>query len=148
MTSDQSSLKNATRVDACALIDLPSFKDDRGTLAFMEGANHIPFPIARVFYLYGVPEGSVRAGHALKTCSQVIIAVGGSFTVDVADGEDKREFSLSDPSKGVIVPPKIWREIRDFTPGAICLVLASEPYDANGYYEQFDEYVAAVRGND
>lgn len=146
MTRDQISLQNATRVDACALIDLPSFRDDRGTLAFMEGNRHIPFEIARVFYLYGVPGGSVRAGHALKTCSQVVIAIGGSFTVDVSDGESTREFKLSDPAKAVLLPPKIWREIRDFSPGSTCLVLASEPYDPNGYYELFEEYVAAVRG--
>ncbi len=148
MTREQTSLQNATRVKACALIDLPNFRDDRGTLAFMEGGNHIPFPIARVFYLYGVPEDSVRAGHALKTCSQVVIAVSGSFTVDVSDGDDKRDFKLSDPAKAVLLPPQIWREIRDFSPGAICLVLASEPYDPKGYYELFDEYVSAVRGRD
>lgn len=145
MTIQPFSILNATRVEACSLVDLPSFRDDRGTLAFMEGSRHIPFEIARVFYLYGVPAGSVRAGHALKTCAQVVIAVGGSFIVDVSDGESARAFELSNPAQGLLLPPKIWREIRDFTPGATCLVLASEPYDPQGYYELFEDYVAAVR---
>ena len=146
MKNNLTAIQNATTVDACELFDLPSFTDDRGTLAFLEGGNHIPFPIVRVFYLYGLPAGSVRAAHALKSCSQVVIAVRGSFTIDVSDGERTREFTLSDPAKGVLLPPKIWREIRDFSADAVCLVMASEPYDANGYYPLFDEYVAAVRG--
>jgi dTDP-4-dehydrorhamnose 3,5-epimerase-like enzyme len=148
MTRELTEPQDATRVEACALIELPSFKDERGTLAFMEGNKHIPFPIARVFYLYGVPAGSMRAGHALKSCSQVIIALGGSFTVVLTDGESRREVKLSDPSMGLCIPPKVWREITDFTAGATCLVLASEPYDPDGYYEKFEDYVREVRSAD
>lgn len=135
---------NATTVDACAVVNLPRFSDERGHLTFVEGQNHVPYPIARMFYLYGVPRDSVRAGHALRSCAQLIVALNGSFDISVKDGLSTRTVTLSDPTKGLSVPPRIWREISNFTPGSICLVLASEPYDSKAYYDYYEEYLAAV----
>lgn len=113
----------------------------------MEGNTHVPFSIARVFYLFDVPAGSVRAAHALKSCWQVVVALGGSFSVVLNDGNSERTVNLSSPSQGLLIPPKIWREIREFSPGSTCLVLASEPYDSEAYYLVYDAYLKAVGRN-
>lgn len=134
----------ATRLDACRVLDLPRFADDRGVLTFVEGGNHIPFPIARIFYLYGVPHDSVRAGHALKTCAQLVVALNGSFDVLLKDGLTEKRLTLSDPAKALIIPPRVWREIMNFSDGCVCLVLASDPYDEKAYYDYYDEYLEAV----
>lgn len=135
---------DATTVDACALLNLPRFTEERGHLSFVEEHHHIPYPIARIFYLYGVPRHAIRAGHALRTCAQLIVALNGSFDISLKDGLATRTVTLSDPAQGLSVPPKIWREITNFTPGAICLVLASEPYDEKAYYDFYEEYLDAV----
>jgi len=138
------SLLDASTIDACKLLDLPRFSDERGDLTFVEGFNHIPFPIARIFCLYGVPRESIRAGHALRTCAQLIVALNGSFDVTIKDGLAERSVSLNDPSRGMFVPPKVWREITNFSPGSVCLVLASDRYDPKGYYDYYGEYLDAV----
>lgn len=130
--------------DECRLIELPKVLDPRGSLTFIEGNRHIPFESKRVFYLYDVPGGASRAGHALKTCHQFIIAISGSFAVHVDDGFRKASFHLNRSYYGLHLPPLIWREIDDFSSGAVCLVLASELYSEVDYYREYDQFLKAV----
>lgn len=137
-------------VEDCKMIDLPKIADPRGNLTFVEGNNHIPFDIKRVFYLYDVPGGSDRAGHALKTCHQFLVAMSGSFDVILYDGKEKKRIHLNRSYYGLHIHPNIWREIDNFSSGAVCLALASEPYDGNGYFREYDEFLKMVslNGND
>jgi WxcM-like, C-terminal len=129
----------------CKLIELPKIADPRGNLTFVEGGHHIPFEIKRLFYLYDVPGGERRAGHALKSCDQFLIAMSGSFDVLVDDGEDKQRYHLNRSYHGLYLPPLIWREIDNFSSGSVCAVLASECYSEVGYYRTYEEFTAAVR---
>jgi hypothetical protein len=131
----------------CAVIDLPRVNDPRGNLTFIEGGRHLPFEFRRVFYLYDVPGGAMRAGHALKRCQQFIIAASGSFDVVLDDGSSKKRYQLNRSYYGLYVPPLIWREIDNFSSNSICVVLASEAYDESDYYRDYDKFLAAVTGN-
>jgi glyoxylate utilization-related uncharacterized protein len=126
------------------MLELPRIADPRGNLTFIEGNRHVPFSIARVFYLYDVPGGSERAGHALRTCQQFLVAMSGSFDVRVKDGRAERTFHLNRSYYGLFIPPLAWREIDNFSSGAVCMALASEPYDAAGYIREYKDYLAAV----
>jgi len=125
-------------------IDLPRNIDPRGTLSFLEGDVHVPFPIKRVFYLYDVPGGAARAGHALKTCHQFIIAISGSFDLVAKDGFQEKRLHLNRSYQGVHVPPLIWRELDNFSSGSVCLVLASECYNEAAYYRDYHEFLETV----
>src|ERR1700690_2832003 len=120
-------------LDNCRIIDLPKISDPRGNLTFVEAKGHIPFEIKRIFYLYDVPGGETRAGHALKVCQQFIIAVSGSFDVVVKDGVEKTRYSLNRSFYGLYLPAMMWRELENFSSGSVCLVLASESYNADDY---------------
>jgi hypothetical protein len=128
------------------LIDLPRIQDARGNLTFLEGTRHVPFEIKRVFYLYDVPGGSSRAGHALRTCEQFILSLSGSFEVLLDDGQEKTRFHLNRSYYGLYVSPLTWRELENFSSNAVCLVLASEPYDEAGYFRDYEQFRAAVMG--
>jgi hypothetical protein len=114
------------------LVDLPKIQDARGNLTFLEGGRHLPFEIKRVFYLYDVPGGSTRAGHALRTCEQFILSLSGSFDVLLDDGREPRRYHLNRSYYGLYVTPLTWRELENFSSNAVCLVLASEAYDETG----------------
>jgi dTDP-4-dehydrorhamnose 3,5-epimerase-like enzyme len=129
----------------CKIIELPKINDPRGNLTFIEGGRHIPFEVRRVFYLYDVPGGATRAGHALKRCHQFVIANSGSFDVIADDGYEKRRFSMNRSYYGLYIPPLVWREIENFSSNSVCTVLASECYDANDYYYHYEEFVNAAR---
>ncbi len=131
-------------IDKCSLITLPKIPDSRGNLTFIEGSVHIPFEIRRVFYLYDVPGGADRGGHALKTCQQFIIAMAGSFDVLIDDGKEKKRIQLNRSYSGLYLSPLVWRELDNFSSCAVCLVLASERYDENGYYRDYDLFKKAV----
>lgn len=131
----------------CRIIELPKILDARGNLTFFEGNHHIPFDIKRVFYLYDVPGGAVRAGHALKTCQQFLIAMSGSFDVLLDDGRDRRTYHLNRSYYGLLIPPLIWRVIDNFSSGSVCLAAVSEPYNAEDYYREWDEFLKAVNGH-
>lgn len=129
-------------LDNCRIIDLPKITDARGNLTFVEGGNHIPFDIARVYYLYDVPGGAERGGHAHKELRQLIIAMSGSFDVVLDDGTEKKRFHLNRSYQGLIVSPMIWRELDNFSSGSVCMVLASNRYDEADYYRDYDAYIA------
>lgn len=132
-------------LENCKIIELPKINDPRGNLTFVESGRHVPFEIKRVFYLYDVPGGESRAGHALKSCHQFIIASSGSFDVIVDDGFEKRTFPLNRSYYGLYVPPLLWREIENFSSNSICTVLASEFYSAADYYYSYEQFLAAAR---
>jgi hypothetical protein len=129
----------------CKLVDLPKITDPEGNLTPIEGGRHVPFEIKRVFYLYDVPGGATRAGHALKTCQQFIIAMSGSFDVMLDDGTNTKRYHLNRSYTGLYVPALIWRELENFSSGSVCTVLASEVYDEKGYYRDYEEFRNAVR---
>lgn len=129
----------------CRILQLPKISDPRGNLTFIEGGSHIPFAIKRVFYLYDVPGGAERGGHALKTCEQLLIAVSGSFDVLLSDGSENQRFHLGRATTALYIPPMLWREMNNFSSGSVCLALASEPYDPTGYHRDYESYLRAVR---
>jgi WxcM-like, C-terminal len=128
-------------IDECKIINLPKINDPRGNLTFIENEKHIPFQMKRVFYLYDVPGGESRAGHALIRCHQFLIAALGSFDVIVYDGKDNKRFHLNRSYYGLYLPPSIWREIDNFSSGSVCLTLASEFYDENDYLRDYDSFL-------
>jgi dTDP-4-dehydrorhamnose 3,5-epimerase-like enzyme len=127
----------------CRIIELPVVSDPRGNLTFVEGERHVPFPIRRVFYLYDVPGGASRAGHAHRALEQVIVAVSGSFDVILDDVTHRERVTLNRSSHGLYVPKLVWREIENFSGAAVTLVLASQPYDEGDYLREYDEFVRA-----
>ncbi|HEY2216307.1 MAG TPA: FdtA/QdtA family cupin domain-containing protein [Solirubrobacteraceae bacterium] len=127
------------------LIDLPVMPDHRGNLTFIEGDRHVPFEIRRVFYLYDVPGGQSRAGHALKGIEQVLIAVSGSFDVVLDYGEERTKITLNRPYVGLYLPSLVWRELENFSSGSVCLVLASGPYDEATYYREYEQFKSVVQ---
>jgi dTDP-4-dehydrorhamnose 3,5-epimerase-like enzyme len=133
-------------VNDCRIIDLPRILDPRGALTFVEEQNHVPFDIKRVYYLYDVPGGADRAGHAHKTNHAFVISASGSFTVVVRDARGEQRFFLNRSYYGLHIPPMTWREIENFSSGSVCLVLASELYDPDDYYRDYDEYIRASVG--
>lgn len=129
----------------CRIIAFPKITDPRGNLTFIESERHIPFAIKRVFYLYDVPGGETRVGHALKSCEQLVIAMSGSFEVIVSDGRQRRRYHLNRSYYGLYLPSLIWRELENFSSGSVCTVLASAFYDEADYYRDYEQYLAAVR---
>jgi hypothetical protein len=129
----------------CELIDLPKIADPRGNLTFIEAERHIPFAIQRVFYLYDVPGGAERGGHAHRMLHQLIVAMSGSFDVILDDGTQKKRFHLNRSHYGLYVCPMIWRELSNFSSGSVCMVLASNPYDEEDYYRDYNAYLAALQ---
>lgn len=126
-------------------IHLPKIHDPRGDLTFVEGDNHLPFAIARVYYLYNVPVDAERGGHAHKELEQVVFALSGSFRMTIDDGRQKTAYWLRDPRKGLYVGKLLWREMDRFSQGAVCMVLASQRYDEADYYRDYEDFSAAVR---
>ena len=136
-------------ISNCTMIDLPKIADPRGNLTFIEGPEgncHIPFEIKRVYYLYDVPGGSLRGGHAHKGLHQLIIAMSGSFDIVLDDGYAKKRVHLNRSYNGLYVCPMIWREMDNFSSGAVCMVLASNLYDEADYYRDYDEFMRDVKG--
>ncbi len=131
-------------LENCKIIDLPKIHDPRGNLTFIEGGNHVPFDIQRVYYLYDVPGGAERGGHAHKALHQLIIAMSGSFDVVLDDGLDKKRIHLNRSNYGLYVCPMIWRELNNFSSGSVCMVLASNRYDESDYYRDYEAFIAAT----
>lgn len=132
-------------INDCKIIDLPKVCDQRGNLTFVESSNHIPFDIKRVYYLYDVPGGSSRAAHGHKKLHQLMIAMSGSFDVTLDDGYQKKTFHLNRSYYGLYIPPMMWRDLDNFSSGAVCMVLASDFYSEEDYYRNYSDFIAAVR---
>jgi len=125
----------------CKIIELPKIEDRRGNLTFIEGQEHVPFDIRRVYYLYDVPGGAERGGHAHKDLHQLIVAMSGSFDVILDDGRERRRFHLNRSYYGLYICPMIWRELDNFSSGSVCMALASNLYSESDYYRNYEQYL-------
>ena len=128
-------------INDCEVIDLRKISDPRGNLTPIEGGGDVPFDIKRIYYLYDVPSGESRGAHAHKELRQLIIAANGSFTITLDDGKNKKAFTLNRPYQGLLIVPGIWRDLDDFSSGAVLLCLASEHYEASDYIRNHDEFL-------
>lgn len=130
-------------VSDCYIIQLDRHHSDRkGDICVVENGETLPFDVKRVYYLYDVPGGVERGGHAHKALFQLLVAASGSFTVTLDDGKVKHRFTLNRPYQGLLVVPGIWRDLSDFSSGSVCMVLASEKYDAEDYIRNYEEFKA------
>ncbi|HZK94668.1 MAG TPA: FdtA/QdtA family cupin domain-containing protein [Prolixibacteraceae bacterium] len=134
-------MKKATIYD-CSIIQIDKHHHEKGNISVVENEKTIPFGVKRVYYLYDVPGGESRGGHAHKELQQLIIAASGSFNVTLDDGNVKRTFTLNHPYQGLLVVPGIWRELDDFSSGSVCLVLASHLYDASDYIIDYNQFIS------
>jgi hypothetical protein len=134
-----------SRISQCKIIQLPKTTDPRGNLTFIEGGRQIPFEIRRVYYLYDVPGGSTRGGHAHRDLHQLIIAMSGSFDVVLDDGDEQQRFHMNRSYYGLYVCPMLWRELDNFSSGSVCMVLASNFYDEADYYRDYEQFVTSAR---
>ncbi len=130
-----------TSVSDCYEIKLPRLYNPAGSITAINNLQEIPFATKRVYYLYDIPGGESRGGHAHKSLQQLIVAASGSFTISLSDGKDKRVFQLSQPYNGLYVPPGLWRELDHFSSGAICLVLASTTYSEDDYIRDYQTFI-------
>lgn len=128
-------------VEMCHLIDIPKIADSRGNLSFVQNSDQIPFDIKRVYYLYDIPSGAERGGHAHRDLEQLMIAIAGSFDVHVDDGRHKRMFHLNRPNVGLYIPRKIWRHLDNFSSGAVCINLASDLYSEDDYFRDYQIFL-------
>jgi len=131
-------------IEKCRLIDFPKISDPRGNLTFIEGEQHVPFEVKRIFYLYDVPTGESRGAHAHKSLEQVLVCLAGSFDVTLDDGLKQKRVHLNRPWHGLYIPPMIWGAEVNFDPGSVCLVLASTHFAEADYYRDYSVYLKAV----
>lgn len=135
-------IKGKYNVYDCNIIELDKHhSDSRGNISVVENGDTVPFDVKRLYYLYDVPGGVSRGGHAHKELSQFIIAASGCFTVTLDDGKVKRAFTLNRPYQGLLVKPGVWRNLDDFSSGSVCLVLASDKYDENDYIREYEDFL-------
>lgn len=135
-----------TRLATGAVVTLPRIQDARGNLSFVEGERHVPFPIRRAYWIYDVPGGEARGGHAHYSLDEFLIALSGSFDVCLDDGADERVISLNRSYRGVFVPRLTWRRLENFSTNAVCLVLASCAFEEADYIRDYDVFLLAARG--
>lgn len=124
----------------CSIIEIDKHHHDKGNLSVVQNNDTIPFDVQRIYYLYDVPGGESRGGHAHHELRQLIVAASGSFSVTLDDGNVKRTFLLNRPYQGLLIVPGIWRTLDDFSSGSVCLVLASHAYDKNDYIREYTEF--------
>ena len=133
-------------LDKVEIIDLPKICDPRGNLSFIEGNNHIPFKIERTYWIYDVPGGKTRSGHALRTQEEFIVALSGSFDIILNDGKGNEEtFHMARSYYGLHIPPMTWRRIVNFSTNSVAMILSSTKYDANDYIEDFEQFKAIAQ---
>ncbi|MCX6355554.1 MAG: FdtA/QdtA family cupin domain-containing protein [Candidatus Aureabacteria bacterium] len=133
------------RIDKCVIINFTKINDRRGNLTFIEGGRHVPFDIRRVFFLYDVPGGAKRGGHAHKKLKQVVIAMSGSFDVVLDDGRREKRVHLNRSYLGLYIDSMVWRTMDNFSSGAVCMVLASGFYDEADYYRDYKKFLKAAK---
>ena len=129
-----------TTVYDCSVLEIDKHHHEKGNISVIENKVTVPFDIKRVYYLYDVPGGESRGGHAHKDLLQLIVAASGSFNVTLDDGNEKKTFTLNRPYQGILVVPGIWRELDEFSSGSVCLVLASNVYDEHDYIRDYEEF--------
>lgn len=127
-------------VQECKIIDLPKNHQLNGNLTSITNGVEVPFDVKRIYYLYDVPGGNSRGGHAHKELHQIMIALSGSFSVTLDDGQNKKTFMLNQPYQGLLIPPGLWRDLDNFSSGSICMVLASELYDEEDYFRNYQNF--------
>ena len=140
-------MRQRPTINDCKVVALPKINDPRGSLTFIEGCNHIPFDIKRVFYLYDVPTEESRGAHSHHNLHQFLICLSGSFDVAIDDGEFQATIHLNRPWKGLHVPPMIWAAEVNFDPGSVCLVLASDSYKQDDYIRDYDQFLTLIRSS-
>lgn len=130
------------------IINLPKFEDPRGNLSFIEEFKHIPFKIERTYWIYDVPGGQIRGGHAFKEQQELIVALSGSFDIEIDDGKEKKIFSLNRSYYGLYVSAGLWRQMQNFSTNSLALVLSSTHYNENDYMYDYNEYLTFRRNNE
>ena len=138
--TDTSKYLNAS-IHACKIITLERHHHKNGNLTVVEDYNEVPFKIKRVYYLYDIPGGEERGGHAHKALYQLIVAISGSFTVNITDGRESKSITLNRPYEALLIVPGIWRTLDNFSSGSVCAVIASEHYDESDYIRNYDEFL-------
>lgn len=131
----------------CVILPLNKIHNRAGNITIVEGKTNVPFDIKRVYYLYDIPGGEDRGGHAHKTLQQLIVAASGSFDILLSDGTNKKVVTLNRPDRGLLLVPGIWRELMEFSSGAVCLVLASEVYQPHDYIRAHKEFLRFKHGD-
>jgi hypothetical protein len=137
-------MKNSIDDSQVQEIELPKILDERGNLSFIEYPRHIPFEMKRVYWIYDVPGGEKRGGHAYMELCELIIAISGSFDITIDTGTEIKKFTLNRSYKGVYIPKLIWRSLDNFSTNAVCLILASEEYRENDYIRSYDEFISLI----
>ena len=132
---------NYTTIDDCKIIELDKHHKIKGNITVIENNKTVPFDVKRIYYLYDVPGGEARGGHAHRNLYQLIVAASGSFNVVLNDGKNTKTITLNRPYQGLFIVPGIWRELDNFSSGSVCLVLASEKYDENDYIRDYNEFI-------
>lgn len=132
---------NYTTIDYCKIIELDKHHKIKGNITVIENNKTVPFDVKRIYYLYDVPGGEARGGHAHRNLYQLIVAASGSFNVVLNDGKNTKTITLNRPYQGLFIVPGIWRELDNFSSGSVCLVLASEKYDENDYIRDYNEFI-------
>jgi dTDP-4-dehydrorhamnose 3,5-epimerase-like enzyme len=130
----------------CRIIGFPKINDPRGNLTFIEGGNHLQWDISRVYYIYDVPGGAARGGHAHRENEELLVAMSGSFDVVLNDGHVQQRFTLNRSHYGLYVPAMTWRNLENFSSGSVCMVLASHRYDEADYFRELGDFLAEVGG--
>ena len=137
-------VRRVKMIEGCRKIPFRSHKDIRGNLVFVEGGRDIPFNISRVYYIYDVPFGASRAGHAHKELDSILVPLSGAFDVILDNGDAREIIEMRSPNEGLLIPRMIWRELENFTSGAVCLALASDPYDEDDYFRDYQDFLNAL----
>jgi dTDP-4-dehydrorhamnose 3,5-epimerase-like enzyme len=132
------------KIDKAQIIPFPKITEVRGNLSFIEGGVHVPFGIKRIYFLYDVPSGATRGGHAHKKLCELMIALSGSFDVVLDDGQEKKTFFLNRPHYGLLIPPGLWRDIENFSSNSVALALASDIYVEDDYIRNYDVFKKMV----
>lgn len=135
-----------TTINDCKLLEFPKNHQLNGNLTSITNGQEIPFDVKRIYYLYDVPGGNSRGGHAHRDLYQIMVALSGSFSVTLDDGINKKSFHLYQPYQGLLIPPGLWRDLDTFSSGSICMVLASELYDEEDYFRDYNEFLQFKKG--